>query len=196
MRITNARWTAEINYLAIKCDCGAKFERRADRVKVVCPECGKIGNMHKIKEKGVKQMSLTTITMQEKEIELEESLQVDIENGIMLRAQASELKEESKKLEDQGNSILAPALLMANIKTTTFQGIGRVTFNEGKKNSPTCKVEDFEVELLKRGVDAKVVKAARKAATKDPEKPKGDPTVSFTPWAKCESKRGKRGKNK
>ncbi len=53
MKIINAKWTPKVNMLLIKCDCGNKFWQRADRMKVYCSKCFKVGNNFDIKNKGV-----------------------------------------------------------------------------------------------------------------------------------------------
>lgn len=49
MKIIDVRWTPTMNILKIRCDCGKEFERRADKVKVTCPSCYKIGDLHFLK---------------------------------------------------------------------------------------------------------------------------------------------------
>lgn len=39
MKISNARWTDDVNMLIIECICGKRFEHRADRWIVKCPYC-------------------------------------------------------------------------------------------------------------------------------------------------------------
>jgi len=42
MRITGkARWTSRVNMVEIRCSCGARFEHRADRSYVRCPNCSR-----------------------------------------------------------------------------------------------------------------------------------------------------------
>jgi len=51
MKIIDAYWTPKINILTIQCSCGTLFKSRADRIRVICPKCDKVGNMFRIKEK-------------------------------------------------------------------------------------------------------------------------------------------------
>lgn len=52
MKIINAKWTPKFNLLKIKCDCGEIFWQRADRKRMICPECDKIGDCMKLKSYG------------------------------------------------------------------------------------------------------------------------------------------------
>jgi len=53
MKIINAEWTPKVNMLVIKCKCNNKFYHKADRIKIKCPKCGKIGNCFDVKNNGV-----------------------------------------------------------------------------------------------------------------------------------------------
>lgn len=50
MRIVNARWTPTVNVMVILCDCGKEFDHRADRWRVVCPECKRRANLGYLRE--------------------------------------------------------------------------------------------------------------------------------------------------
>lgn len=39
MKLLGARWTARVNFLQVRCDCGKEFEHRADRWHIKCPVC-------------------------------------------------------------------------------------------------------------------------------------------------------------
>lgn len=39
MKIIDARWTPRVNMLMIECNCGNRFEHRADRWIVKCMNC-------------------------------------------------------------------------------------------------------------------------------------------------------------
>ena len=49
MKIVSAEWTPVVNILIVECDCAFKFKCRADRWKVVCPQCNKVGNLHSLR---------------------------------------------------------------------------------------------------------------------------------------------------
>lgn len=50
MKIVGVRWTKIVNLLLIECSCGHKFEHRADRWNVECPECHKNEHLAKLRE--------------------------------------------------------------------------------------------------------------------------------------------------
>lgn len=49
MRITGARWTSNVNILAITCCCGREFEHKANRWNVECPLCRRIENLAEVR---------------------------------------------------------------------------------------------------------------------------------------------------
>lgn len=54
MRITDALWTPEVNYLEVQCDrCEAFVVHRADRWMVCCAECGARESLLTIRERYV-----------------------------------------------------------------------------------------------------------------------------------------------
>ena len=57
MRIESARWTAQVNKLFLRCDCGELFEHRADRWNATCPKCGKWGHLNAIRDEWVSQQT-------------------------------------------------------------------------------------------------------------------------------------------
>lgn len=54
MRIVDVRWTDKVNIAKILCDCGTYFEFPVNRVRVVCPCCDRIGNMHRLKAEEIR----------------------------------------------------------------------------------------------------------------------------------------------
>jgi hypothetical protein len=128
---------------------------------------------------------------------IEEEAKQDIINCINMRDKAYSIKEEAeakaKPLIEDANAILELALPLAGVKTSTLEGVGQVTYKKPSDPKPTCKVEDFMLELIKREVDPKIIDEAKKAATKEPEgKKEAKPSIAFTPWENIK----KRGKGK
>lgn len=50
MHLLSARWTARVNILLIRCDCGRSLEHPANRRRVVCSGCGKVSMLEKIRD--------------------------------------------------------------------------------------------------------------------------------------------------
>lgn len=53
MMIVDARWTSRVNMLIVRCDCGNKWEHRADRWRVSCPQCGRSERLDMVRERWV-----------------------------------------------------------------------------------------------------------------------------------------------
>jgi len=45
MKLIHTSWTPEVNMHVIACDCGKRFEHRADRFKVRCQSCGNAADL-------------------------------------------------------------------------------------------------------------------------------------------------------
>ena len=54
MRIVDARWTQAINMLVIACECGRRYEHRADRWVVRCP-CGRTARIEQLRDRWLKE---------------------------------------------------------------------------------------------------------------------------------------------
>ena len=52
MQIIGATWTPQVNILRIECECGARFDHRADRWQVCCP-MGHTSNLVPLRERWV-----------------------------------------------------------------------------------------------------------------------------------------------
>ncbi len=55
MIIIDADWTPRYNLLTIACSCGCRFQHRADRWKVTCPDCKRSENLAAIRERIIKE---------------------------------------------------------------------------------------------------------------------------------------------
>ena len=55
MRIIDATWTRGGNILHIHCDCGRRFQTRADRWKVKCGACRRLSHLGVLRDKWQKE---------------------------------------------------------------------------------------------------------------------------------------------
>jgi acetone carboxylase gamma subunit len=53
MQIVDAYWTQIVNMLVIVCDCGYRFDHRADRWRLRCPRCGALDRLDKLRDRYV-----------------------------------------------------------------------------------------------------------------------------------------------
>jgi len=54
MKIIDSEWTPQVNFLKIHCDCtGVTWRHRADRWRVVCPQCDASAHLSKLREQYV-----------------------------------------------------------------------------------------------------------------------------------------------
>jgi len=54
MRIVDVRWTPAINMLVIACECGRRFEHRADRWMVRC-SCGRREQIEEMRDRWLRE---------------------------------------------------------------------------------------------------------------------------------------------
>ena len=50
MKLLRVKWAIPVNMCIITCDCGARFEHRADRMQVWCIKCGRIARLNVLRE--------------------------------------------------------------------------------------------------------------------------------------------------
>ena len=54
MRIVDVRWTPVVNMYVVQCECGAKFEHRADRWRATCQKCGASVGVQELRDQDIR----------------------------------------------------------------------------------------------------------------------------------------------
>jgi len=49
MKAIDVFWTPHGNLILVWCPCGRQFTHQAEKLFVICPNCGKITSCHKLK---------------------------------------------------------------------------------------------------------------------------------------------------